>query len=145
MGKREEGDERMDTIKVSCRISAENVEWLDEQVRIVGERKTSRNAEIEKAIVQRRVSMLPKWQQEKIAKHIAAQQEDGVGDGSSGVGGGDGKSCDAGGGGERKVGRVEPVATHDLFELGSDERVDADGEEAGDEHGEVSSGKDAEV
>jgi hypothetical protein len=132
----------MDTIKVSCRISAENVEWLDEQVRIIGERKTSRNAEIEKAIVPRRVSMLPKWQQDKIAKHVAAQQEAGGGGGSSGVGGGDGKSGDAGSGATGKAKRgVEQRKTDDLFEPGSDERGDSESETACDEHGEMNPGK----
>lgn len=60
-----------ETIKISVRLRAESLDWIDEQVRMVGENKTNRTAEIEKCIMARRIAMMPKWKQERLAQHLA--------------------------------------------------------------------------
>ena len=126
----------METVKVGLRLSQENVEWLDEQVQKIGERKTNRTAEIEKCIVQRRISLLPKWQQDKIARQVAGETN-GCGDVSAGGGGGGrglGAAGDDGGG---EVERVDHGPEDDLFATGSGLPEHGEGEEvvAGDGDG----------
>ena len=61
---------RENKIRVCIRLPVEDIEFLDQEVAKVGEQKTDRTEQLHLCILTRRISLMPKWKQEKLAKRL---------------------------------------------------------------------------
>lgn len=62
-------------VTVPLRLPEEDVEFLRGEVARIGPAKTNISLEIHKAVTQRRISLLPKWQREDLYKKLALAKE----------------------------------------------------------------------
>ncbi|MDI6739023.1 MAG: hypothetical protein QME74_01495 [Candidatus Edwardsbacteria bacterium] len=62
-------------MKITVSLPVEDVIWLRAEADKLGRPKTHYSWEVHKAILQRRISMLTKWQREDIYRKLAAAKE----------------------------------------------------------------------
>lgn len=63
----------METVRVTARLPKDDVEFLDEQVQEIGPNKTDRTEQLHVCIVQRRITLLPKWKREQLYKKLGVE------------------------------------------------------------------------
>ena len=67
------GREMDDTVKVSCRLPKEDVDFLDAEVERIA-KGTNRSEQIHLAITGRRIGLMPKWQRDLLAKKLGVSE-----------------------------------------------------------------------
>ncbi len=65
----------MGKTKISVTLPYEDVEWLEAEIERIGKRKTNKSEQVHIAIVQRRLSKMPKWQREEIYGKLGIKEE----------------------------------------------------------------------
>lgn len=96
-------------VKISVRLPQEDVTWMENECARLGPAKTNTSLEVHKAIVQRMISMMPKWKQEAIVRKVRLARENrerslfderkAVEHGNGGTDGGNGGEAGGSGGG----------------------------------------------
>ena len=57
-------------VKVSIRLPAEDVEFIDAEVARIGDQKTDRTEQLHLCILTRRIALMPKWKRDKLAARL---------------------------------------------------------------------------